>query len=130
MKMSILVVDDSIINLSAVEQKLKDRYDVATANSGDKALRYLKNEKPDLILLDIKMDNMDGIETLKQIREMENGTDIPVIMLTGVEDKESVLASFKLGICDYILKPFYSEDLLKRIQRVFEQEEQRRKGLG
>ena len=43
------------------EQKLKDRYDVATANSGDKALRYLKNEKPDLILLDIKMDNMDGI---------------------------------------------------------------------
>ncbi len=49
MKMSILVVDDSIINLSAVEQKLKDRYDVATANSGDKALRYLKNEKPDLI---------------------------------------------------------------------------------
>ena len=68
MKMSILVVDDSIINLSAVEQKLKDRYDVATANSGDKALRYLKNEKPDLILLDIKMDNMDGMETAKKLR--------------------------------------------------------------
>ncbi len=51
-------------------------------------------------------------------------------MLTGVEDKDMVLESAKLGICDYILKPFYSEDLLKRIQRVFEQEEQRRKGLG
>ena len=124
MKMSILVVDDSIINLSAVEQKLKDRYDVATANSGDKALRYLKNEKPDLILLDIKMDNMDGIETLKQIREMENGTDIPVIMLTGMEDKDFVLASAKLGIRDYILKPFCSDDLIKRIRRVFEPEEE------
>ena len=123
MKMSILVVDDSIINLSAVEQKLKDRYDVATANSGDKALRYLKNEKPDLILLDIKMDNMDGIETLKQIREMENGTDIPVIMLTGVESRDMVVESAKLGIHDYLLKPFSSVELLKRVRRVFGQDE-------
>ncbi|MCI8874934.1 MAG: response regulator [Lachnospiraceae bacterium] len=117
MKMSILVVDDSIINLSAVEQKLKDRYDVATANSGDKALRYLKNEKPDLILLDIKMDNMDGIETLKQIREMENGTDIPVIMLTARGDKRSIVETQRLGICDYVLKPFDPQELRLRIEK-------------
>ena len=117
MKMSILVVDDSIINLSAVEQKLKDRYDVATANSGDKALRYLKNEKPDLILLDIKMDNMDGIETLKQIREMENGTDIPVIMLTARGDKRSIVETQRLGICDYVLKPFDPKELRLRIEK-------------
>ncbi len=117
MKMSILVVDDSIINLSAVEQKLKDRYDVATANSGDKALRDLKNEKPDLILLDIKMDNMDGIETLKQIREMENGTDIPVIMLTARGDKRSIVETQRLGICDYVLKPFDPQELRLRIEK-------------
>ena len=117
MKMSILVVDDSIINLSAVEQKLKDRYDVATANSGDKALRYLKNEKPDLILLDIQMDNMDGIETLKQIREMENGTDIPVIMLTARGDKRSIVETQRLGICDYVLKPFDPQELRLRIEK-------------
>ena len=117
MKMSILVVDDSIINLSAVEQKLKDRYDVATANSGDKSLRYLKNEKPDLILLDIKMDNMDGIETLKQIREMENGTDIPVIMLTARGDKRSIVETQRLGICDYVLKPFDPQELRLRIEK-------------
>ena len=117
MKMSILVVDDSILNLSAVEQKLKDRYDVATANSGDKALRYLKNEKPDLILLDIKMDNMDGIETLKQIREMENGTDIPVIMLTARGDKRSIVETQRLGICDYVLKPFDPQELRLRIEK-------------
>ena len=117
MKMSILVVDDSIINLSAVEQKLKDRYDVATANSGDKALRFLKNEKPDLILLDIKMDNMDGIEGLKQIREMENGTDIPVIMLTARGDKRSIVETQRLGICDYVLKPFDPQELRLRIEK-------------
>ena len=55
---------------------------------------------------------------------MRDRSDIPVIMLTGVEDKESVLASFKLGICDYILKPFSSDDLLKRIRMVFEPENQ------
>ena len=120
MKMSILVVDDSIINLSAVEQKLKDRYDVATANSGDKALRYLKNEKPDLILLDIKMDNMDGIETLKQIREMENGTDIPVIMLTARGDKRSIVETQRLGICDYVLKPFDPQELRLRIEKALD----------
>ena len=123
MKMSILVVDDSIINLSAVEQKLKDRYDVATANSGDKALRYLKNEKPDLILLDIKMDNMDGIETLKQIREMENGTDIPVIMLTARGDKRSIVETQRLGICDYVLKPFDPQELRLRIEKALRNQE-------
>ena len=74
-------------------------------------------EKPDLILLDIQMDPMDGIETLQKIRAMKGLADIPVIMLTGVEEKESVLASARLGICDYILKPFSSEELLKRIRR-------------
>ena len=63
------------------------------------------------ILLDIQMAQKDGIETLKEIRAMKDRADIPVIMLTGVEDKDFVLKSAKLGICDYILKPFYSDDL-------------------
>ena len=70
------------------------------------------------------MAQKHGIETLREIRAMENRADIPVIMLTGVEDKDFVLESAKLGICDYILKPFHSNDLLKRIHRVFEPKEQ------
>lgn len=120
----ILVVDDSAINLAAAEQKLKEYYDVVTVNSGNRALRYLKNEKPDLILLDIKMDDMDGIETLKEIREMENGADIPVIMLTAVNDKDSLIESTTLGVCDYVLKPFQGEDLHQRIERAFEKARQ------
>ncbi len=68
----------------------------------------------------------DGFETLKEIREMEDRADIPVIMLTGVEDKNAVVESIKLGICDYILKPFFPDDLLERIQRALELSEEGR----
>ena len=129
-KRRILAVDDTAIILTRISNTLREEYDVVTVNSGSRALKYLEQEKPDLILLDIQMAQKDGITTLREIRSMRGRSDIPVVMLTGVEDKDMVLESAKLGIFDYILKPFYSEDLLKRIQRVFEQEEQRRKGLG
>lgn len=125
-KKCILAVDDTAIVLTRISNTLRNDYEVITVNSGVRALKYLEQEKPDLILLDIRMAQKNGIETLKEIRKMKNREDIPVIMLTGVEDKDSVLESAKLGICDYILKPFYSDDLLKRIRRAFEQEEERR----
>ena len=91
-----------------------------TVNSGVRALKFLEIEKPDLILLDIRMAPKDGFETLREIRAMEDRADIPVIMLTGMEDKRSVMEGIKLGICDYILKPFTPEDLRERIQRALE----------
>ena len=118
----ILAVDDTAIILTRISDILRNDFDVITVNSGPRALKYLGQEKPDLILLDIQMTPKNGIDTLRDIRNMEGRADIPVIMLTGVEDKESVLASFKLGICDYILKPFSSDDLLKRIRMVFDPE--------
>lgn len=124
-KKRILAVDDTAIVLTRIFDALQNDYEVITVNSGVRALKYLEQEKPDLILLDIQMAQKDGIETLREIREREDWADIPVIMLTGVEDKDIVLKSAKLGICDYILKPFSSEDLLKRIQRSFRQEEQK-----
>lgn len=125
-KKCILVVDDAAIILSRIADTLRNDYDVITVNSGVRALRYLEQEKPDLILLDIQMTPKDGIETLREIRAMEDRADIPVIMLTGMEDKNYVLESVKLGICDYILKPFHSDDLLTRIQRVLDPSEQSR----
>ena len=116
-KKCILAVDDTAVILTRISNTLGNDYDVITVNSGVRALKYREMEKPDLILLDIQMDPMDGIETLQKIRAMKGLADIPVIMLTGVEEKESVLASARLGICDYILKPFSSEELLKRIRR-------------
>lgn len=124
-KKRILAVDDTAIVLTRISNTLRDDYDVITVNSGVRALKYLELEIPDLILLDIQMTQIDGIETLQKIRAVKQWADIPVIMLTGVEDKEIVLKSAKLGICDYILKPFSSEDLLERIRRVWEPEAQK-----
>lgn len=124
-KKRILAVDDTAVVLTRILYTLQDAYDVITINSGERALKYLKENKPDLILLDIRMSPMDGIETLQSIRTMEECKDIPVIMLTGVEDKDVVIKSAKLGICDYIRKPFSSEELIRRIRRVFDQENQK-----
>ena len=125
----ILAVDDTAIILTRISSTLRDDYEVITINSGVRALKYLEQEKPDLILLDIQMPQKDGIETLREMRAMPDRADIPVIMLTGVEDKGTVLESAKLGIRDYILKPFHSEELLKRIRRVFEEEERKHPAL-
>ena len=123
----ILAVDDAAIILQRITDTLEDYYDVVTVNSGARALRYLDKEKPDLILLDIRMMPKDGFETLREIRDMPDRADIPVIMLTGMEDKKSVLEGVKLGICDYILKPFIPDDLLERIQRALESDETKQK---
>lgn len=116
-RVQILAVDDSAINLASIEQELKDGYDVIAVNSGSRALQFLKNETPDLILLDIQMTSMDGLETLKEIRAMRGGESIPVIMLTAKNDRTTFLESTKLGIYDYIVKPFQADDLHERILR-------------
>ncbi len=117
-KRRILAVDDNSISLATIEQALKDKYEVTPLNSGVRALQYLKKNQPDLILLDVRMASKDGVETLREIREMEECKDIPVIMLTSQNDKNTVLESFMLGADNYILKPFKTQDLHERIENV------------
>lgn len=114
----ILAVDDAATILLRITDTLDKYYDVITVNSGVRALRYLERVKPDLILLDIRMTPKNGFDTLREIRDMKSRADIPVIMLTAMEDKDSVLEGITLGISDYILKPFAPNDLLNRIRRV------------
>jgi len=117
--MRIMVVDDNTVNLATVEQELKDRYEVVPMLTGRRAIKYLYREKVDLILLDVQMPLMDGIDTLKEIRTLENGVTVPVIFLTAVKDAATVVAGSQLGIMDYITKPFDPKDLEKRITQVF-----------
>ncbi len=117
-KPKVLAVDDNSISLAAIEQELKDDYEVIPINSGMRALQYLKKEIPDLILMDIQMEEKDGIETLKEIRDMEECKDIPVIMLTSMRDKETVFESAKLKVEDYVIKPFNKLDLHERVDRI------------
>lgn len=118
-KMKIMVVDDNTVNLATVEQELKDKYEVIPMLSGRRAIKYLYRERVDLILLDVQMPLMDGIETLKEIRTQENGITVPVIFLTTKKDKFTVLEGAKLGIMDYIAKPVDAEELHDRIEKVF-----------
>lgn len=117
-KKHILAVDDTAVVLTRIFNTLQKDFEVTTVNSGSRALKYLEQGNPDLILLDINMPQKSGIDTLKEIRSMKKWENIPVIMLTGVEDRDMVVLTHKLGINDYILKPFDSDTLLERINRV------------
>lgn len=126
-KLTILAVDDNSISLATIEQEFKGIYEVVALNSGVRALQYLKQQTPpDLILLDIQMAPKDGIETLREIREMKNCQNIPVIMLTSQREKQTILESSKLGINDYVLKPFKTQDLHDRIESILKAEKDKR----
>jgi len=110
----ILVVDDEIDVCDFVKNFFEERaFRVYTALNGQEALRIVKKEKPHLILLDIRMKGMDGIETLKKIREVNK--DVKVIMVTAVEDQEKMDNACKLGACEYITKPLVLEDLETKV---------------
>ena len=106
-----------MVNLATLEQELKDEYEVIPISSGKRAIKFLYLEKVDLILLDVQMPMMDGIETLKEIRTQENGITVPVILLTAKKDKSTVIEGSKLGIMDYIVKPVNSDELHERVKR-------------
>ena len=118
-KMKIMAVDDNTVNLATIEQELKDKYEVIPMLTGRRAIKYLYREKVDLILLDVQMPIMDGVDTLKEIRTLENGITVPVVFLTARKDTATVIAGSQLGIMDYITKPFDPEDLKVRIEQVF-----------
>ena len=124
-KLKILAVDDNSISLATIEQELSDTYEVIPLNSGLRALQYLRREKPDLILLDIRMEQIDGIATLQEIRNMERCKNIPVIMLTSMRDKNMVMESAMLGVEDYVVKPFNKTDLHERVDRVLKKSMQK-----
>lgn len=95
-------------------------YDVITVPSGRTALQFLDMNTCDLILLDVDMPTMDGIETLKNIREKENGMIAPVMFLTADKSAKTVIEGANLGIMGYITKPFEFDDLRNRIADVLE----------
>ena len=119
---TILVVDDSKANLTLAKQALDEQYQVSLVPSGSTALRFLEKRVPDLILLDINMPEMDGLETLRRIRETEEGKDIPVIFLTGIGTKESIARVMGLKPQGYVLKTTTREELIKTLRDFFEKQ--------
>jgi len=113
---TILIVDDDAKNLQ-IAMKILKNYKVLFAQSGKKALELLdKNPNIDLILLDVIMPVMNGYETCKEIITNDKHKNIPIIFSTVKDDEKDIIKGFELGAVDYIIKPFYPEVLLKRVQ--------------
>jgi len=116
MPKTIFIVDDNDTNLAAAEEVLEDQYRVMTLPSASKMFALLEKVKPDLILLDIEMPEMDGFEALRRLKENDAHAQIPVIFLTGLNDAEIEARGFQLGVIDFITKPFSAPVLLNRIK--------------
>jgi putative two-component system response regulator len=113
---TIFVVDDSDTNLSMAENVLEDLYSVMTLPSAMKMFALLEKVRPDLILLDIEMPEMNGFEALHRLKEHDSYAGIPVIFLTGLTDSAVEAQGFELGAVDFIAKPFSGPVLLNRIR--------------
>jgi len=114
---NILIVDDEPINVMIANKILqKNGYNTLTAASGQAALDVISSKLVDLILLDIMMPEMNGFEVCTKLQEDDNKKNIPVIFLTAVTDKESIIKGFEVGGKDYLTKPFNSSELLARVK--------------
>ncbi len=112
----ILVVDDTTENLKLLSPILSENgYNVRLSPSGDLALRSVAVKLPDIILLDIRMPEMDGFELCEKLKSDEKSKDIPVIFVSAMDDVRDKVRAFKAGAVDYITKPFESEEILVRI---------------
>jgi putative two-component system response regulator len=115
----ILVVDDDSMNLRMAKHILKN-YEVESVDSGKAALEWLSGNTPDLILLDLHMPEMNGLEVFEKIKEMDSVKDVPVVFLTADNERETEVKIFEAGAMDYIQKPFLPEVVAKRISRILE----------
>ena len=112
----ILIVDDTPANIQVLTATLKERgYQISVATNGRQALEVVARVRPDLILLDVMMPEMDGFETCRQLKASEQWRQIPVIFLTAKTDTADIVKGFELGAVDYVGKPFNAHELLARV---------------
>jgi putative two-component system response regulator len=116
MAKQILVVDDNIASLKQIGAQLTADYEVSLAKSGSLALQICRQERPDLILLDIEMPEMDGFETIRQLKADPALNPIPVIFLTGNHDTETEIRALQSGAMDFITKPANKDILFHRLE--------------
>ncbi len=112
----ILLVDDVPANLAVLTSALEPQgYEIFAAPNGASALSVAVKVKPDLILLDIMMPGLDGLETCRRLKQNEAARDIPVIFITARSETENVVEGFRAGGVDYVVKPFQAEEVLNRV---------------
>ena len=115
----LIVEDESVLQQSLVNKIQRDGWQASSALNGEVGLRSLKRKKPDLILLDIRMPKMGGLEMLKEVRKKYDKKELPVIILTNYDEKENVSRSLELGAEIFLVKANYSlDDIMEKIKEV------------
>lgn len=126
----ILVVDDQLLNIRLLERKLQmNRMDVISCTNGPEAIRLANTEKPDVILLDIMMAGMNGIEVCRQLKKADETREIPVIFITALNSKEEKIEGLGVGAADYVTKPFELDETLARVRTQMRIVEEHRRNL-
>ncbi len=121
MSKKIVLAEDEPQIARLIEFKLKkEGYQVTWKENGEEALKAIKADKPDLILLDIMMPVMGGYEVLRRLKEDENLKSVPVIMLTARAHEKDVVKGIAMGAEDYITKPFHPAELLVRVKKILD----------
>jgi two-component system sensor histidine kinase/response regulator len=114
---TVLIVDDNSNNVKIIALALQPlNFKLVIATSGKTAIEMVEKTRPDLVLLDVMMPGMDGFETCKIIKSKEENSNLPVIFLTALTDKENTLKGFEYGGVDYITKPFNKDELISRVK--------------
>ena len=124
----VYLIDDDEMHLTTAELYLKGEYEVFKAKSGQEALDYITTNKfvPSIILLDIIMPNMNGWDVFKQMKEMTILKNVPIVFLTSVEDDAERKKAFKMGVADFMMKPFNMTELKSSIKDIIKKYEARK----
>lgn len=116
----ILMVDDDSMNLAIGERMLGGKFNLTCAKSGAEAMKLLKTVRPDLIMLDIHMPDMNGFEVMEWLKQQKELEEIPVVFLTADSDQDVEIQGLKKGAKEYIRKPFVADIMIERVTRILE----------
>lgn len=115
----ILLVDDEEGYLAVLKEALEVRgFDIVTAKSAIEAGLELASKKPDMILMDIKMPGIDGLQACSSIKKNTATSGIPVIVISAISDEHTIKEAYKIGVADYFIKPIDIEKLVKSIKQI------------
>lgn len=116
----IAIVDDELTHAQLLAMALEEDYEICIANTGKEALSMIKTRKPDLILLDIMMPDIDGYEICLKMKTDKDTAKIPIIFVTGLEDNKNEELGFEMGAADYLSKPINPTVMNMRIARILD----------
>ena len=118
-KETILIVDDEEDIIELIQYNLKNEgYSILTADAGEQAIKIAKQARPDLIVLDLMLPGMDGLEVTRYLRSNEETRDLPIVILTAKGEESDIITGLELGANDYISKPFSPKVLVARIRAI------------